>query len=412
MTILVDFGFLTGADIPTAYYRIGHPLYGIIGTAAIAPPDVFTDYSGRLMSMSVQRTSSRVAGPIVEYNAGTATLTLRNDDGVLDPTNLDYPAPGVAVRIRKVYAGVTYPVFSGFVSSWLPELRSPTNAVVNVTATDGMDGIAGYPRDAGAPVGAGENTGARVARILDTVGWPAGLRDIAVGDSVLQATTGEGDALTEIKEAVKAEAGEFYIDGGGVAVFRNRHSMFTDTQSTTSQATFGSNAAGGEIMYVGSPGVSYDRQQLVNLVRATRAGGVEQVVDDATSRDRYRDHPYEDSSLPLTTDADAASWARYVLRQDSEPEFRYTSIDLDARLRPDLVYPQVLGRQFGDRVTVVRRPPGVVDSREVLIRSIEHSWQPPDRWRTTWGLQPVDRFQVYVIGHPDMGRIGFNAIAY
>jgi len=423
VTVLVDFGFLTGADIPTQYLRLGHATYGKIGTGQLAPDELMVDYSGRLMSMQVQRTSSRTVGPLVQYNAGTCSLTLLNSDGALDPVNLAYPAPGVAVRVRKVWNSVTYPIFRGFVTAWEPEHRSPTVAVINVQAVDGFDSLAGYDRTAlGVPVGAGEKTGARLNRILDSVGWPTSDRDIATGDSTLQATDMAGDALAEAQAAVTAEVGEFYVNASGNMYFRNRNGLLLDSRSTVSQATFGSNRAGGEIAYVGTPGVSYDRDQLVNLVSATIVGGTEQVADDPASRLRYRDHPHSESSLMLTTDADALSWARYVLRTDTAPEFRFTSITVDARVQPSLAYPQILGREFGDRITVVRRPPGgIVDSRDVYVRSIEHAWQAPSepgvdpaahKWITTWGLQPADKFSFLILGHAQQGRIGSNSLGF
>ncbi|WP_327029704.1 hypothetical protein OG989_04060 [Micromonospora sp. NBC_01740] len=416
MRVLVDVGLLQGATIDPTYLLIGHPTQGLIGTGTVAPDDVLVDYSGRLMSMSVQRTSSRRVGPVIEYNAGTAAVTLLNDDGALDPHAIEaagLAAPGVIMRIRVLHDGVTYPVWSGYVDAWVPEHRAPDHAAVTITGTDGMSRLAGFHRAAlDVPVGGGETTGARINRILDSVGWPAGDRVIATGDATLQATLAEGEALEDAQQVALNEVGEFYVDPEGRMVFRNRHAILTDTRSVTSQATFGSDRAAGELTYVGMPGVSYDRQQLVNRVTATIEGGTPQTAEDATSIARYGLYPH-DQALLLESDAAAAGWASYVLRQDHLPEFRFSSIEVDTRVDPDVLVPQALGRQFGDRITVVRRPPGgIVDSREVFIRSIEHTWAPPDAWRTTWGLQPADRYLFFVVGHPSMGVIGSNAIAY
>ncbi|WDZ87180.1 hypothetical protein [Micromonospora cathayae] len=409
MTVLVDVGLTAGAADTSGYWHIGDPVRGRIGTATLAPDGLMLDCSGRLMALSVQRTSTRRAGPLVEHNAGTATITLLNNDGLLDPAVLGQPAPGAEIRIRKRHGDITYPVFRGYVKSWLPEHRHPDHAVVVVTATDGMELLANTDRVAVAAVGEGETTGARIGRILDSVGWPATDRSIMTGDSTVQATTLEGSALQEIQRVVTAEAGQFFVDQQGNAVFTSRRLVL----QTDLGATFGSNRAGGEIPYVGRPGMSYDREQLVNRVRATRAGGVEQVVSDPTSVARYRESTHTETDLLLQTDADVQSWARHIVYIDKEPEFRFTSLTLDARVDPTLIYPLVLGMQFGSRITVVRRPPGgIVDSREVIVRSVEHEWSPPDRWITTWGLQAADRFAFWTIGHPTRGRIGSNGIAF
>lgn len=408
-TVFVDIGLTAGAADTSGYWHIGDPVRGRIGTAKLAPGDLMLDCSGRLMEFSVQRTSTRRAGPLVEYNAGTATVVLLNDDGLLDPVNLNQPAPGAQIRIRKRHGGITYGVFWGFVQSWLPDHRYPDHAAVAVTATDGMELLASTHRTAVSPVGAGETTGARINRILDSVGWPAAERSIMAGDSTVQATTLEGSALQEIQQVVTAEAGQFYVDQAGFAVFTSRRLVL----STSSAVTFGTDRAAGEIPYVGRLGLSYDRQQLVNRVRATRAGGSEQVVADAASVGRYRESTHTETDLLLQTDADVQSWAAHIVYIDKDPEFRITSMQLDARVDPDVLFPQILGRQFGDRITVVRRPPGgIVDAREVILRSMEHQWRPPDQWVTTWGLQAGDRFDFWTIGDPVRGRIGYNAIAF
>lgn len=413
MTILVDVGITTGAADSSAYWFIGNPTRGKIGTAAIAPADLITPVGDRLMSLSVQRTSDRTIGPVVQYNAGTATLTLNNDDGLLDPVNLIQVPVGSDLRIRNVIGGITYSVLRGTVTSWLPVLNSPTHATIVVQAVDALDDLANNrPVPLGSPVGAGEDTGARINRILDAISWPVADRNIAVGNSPLAGTLLDADALTLAQAAVEAEVGEFYVDPDGVIIFRNRRAILQDTRSNVSQATFGTDIAGGEIPYVGTLGVSNDRGQMYNTVRASRAGGGPQSASDAASiaRNRERVSP-ERSNLPLQTDTEAMSWAEYVLGTTKNPELRFSSLQLDTRANPDLIYPQALGRLIGDRITVVRRPPGVVDSRDLYVRGIEHTWSPPDRWLTTWSLEPVIKYQFWTIGHPTLGRIGVNAIA-
>lgn len=408
---IVDIGLTAGAADTSQYFYVGDPVRGRIGTAKIAPPNLMTSYSDRVMGLSVQRTSSRVIGPIVEYNAGTATITLRDDDGALDPVNLSQSPVGADIRIRQVHDEVTYPVFRGTVTSWLPEQRSPTHAVVVVQAVDGFDELANkHLVLIGSPAGAGEDTGARVSRILDAANWPEADRNIAVGRSTLQGTTFDGNALDLAQKAVLAEGGELYVDAEGIVVFRDRHAVLTEPRSNTSQGTFGTGP--GEMSYVGSLGVSNDRGMLANTVRASIVGGTVQSASDAASIARYRERITEEKDLLLQSDSEALSWAKFVLRQNSQPELRITAMTIDTRVHRDTYLPQALGRQLGDRITVVRRPPGVVDSRELLIRSIEHTWSTPDKWQTTWGLQPAGTFPFFTIGHPTAGRVGRNAIAF
>ena len=415
--ILLDIGVDLGGSATSAYLHLGDANYGKLDTATLGPDLLFAALEDRLLDFTVSRTSSRVVGPIVTYEAGSATFTLINDDGLLDPFVLSQSAVMGAVRLRAVHNGITYPVYRGFVTSWVPEHRHPTHAVVNVTAVDGFKILAGYMRTAIGGVGTGENTGARISRILDSVRWSAADRNIATGDSTLQATTLDGDALEEAQNVMHTEAGEFYVDESGFMFFRNRHAVLTDTRSTTSQGTFGSDKAGGELPYVGVPGLSDDDEQLVNIVSATRNGGVEQVVEDTPSTVRYLDHRHEETGLLLQTDSAVADWAGFVLHFDHLPEFRFTSLEIDPRVDETNMYPHVLGRRFGDRITVVRRPPSspwgtLEDSKDVFIRGIEHSWARPNKWKTSWALQPVDKLSYLILNDANLGKLNQNALAY
>jgi hypothetical protein len=220
---------------------------------------------------------------------------------------------------------------------------------------------------------------------------------------------------------VKSEVGEFYQQPDGVMYLRGRHAMTTDSRSNTSQATFGSNRGGGEIPYVGRPVTAWDRQTLHTEVDAMIDGGSNlQVATNPASFARYGRLAVEETSLTLPNDADALSWANYVLAQDSVPRFRFSAITLSSRIEQlgISVMPHMLGRVFGDRVTVVRRPPAetygsIVDSRAMLIQGINHTWSAKTKeWQTTWTLAPAASVPFFVIGSSTQGVIGSNVIAW
>src|SRR5207342_2757815 len=78
-TILFDIGLDLGGADTALYFHVGNATYGKIGVAKVGPEHLLTDVlSDRLLSFETHRTSSRVAGPVVTYEAGTASLTLLN----------------------------------------------------------------------------------------------------------------------------------------------------------------------------------------------------------------------------------------------------------------------------------------------------------------------------------------------
>ncbi|MEU4558516.1 hypothetical protein AB0F72_09000 [Actinoplanes sp. NPDC023936] len=362
----------------------------------------------------------------MQYNAGTATVKLHNLDGALDPYVIEqagYDAPGVVIRIRVTHNEITYPVFSGFVDSWIPDQTGPSLGWVTISATDGFSRLNTHLEEAAVAVGAGENLRSRIIRLLDAAGWPADMRVLGAQSSVtVQATTFGGSALDLIQEAVKAEIGDFYMQPDGKAYFRHRRSVIAETRSTVSQVTFGSRRDLGEIPWVDKIELSWDRTTLKNKVIAGIAGSDNRMIaQDADSIGRYGLYAVEETGLILTTDEAAQNWANAVMRQDSRPEMRFESITLNGALDDTLGIPVIqhmLGRRMGDRITVVRRPPAqpagsIVDSREVLIRGISHEWSASSKQLITkFALAPTDKVPWFILGSPTQGVLGQNALPY
>lgn len=421
-TVLVDIGFT--ATTTGDYWHIGDETRGKIGTAAIGPDELWTDVSTDAREVTIRRDSNRAGGPIIRYDAGRLGIRLRNETRAYDPTNLAGPhvvggvpqvTPMRPARVRAEHLGVTYDLIRAFADSWTVSFVGGVYAETQLQATDGTKVLAAVDRAASAAVGAGEDTGARIDRILTSAGWPTADRMIATGDSTLQATTLSGAALAEAQNAAEAEAGEFYIDGAGRVFFRNRRAILADARSTTSQATFGTGP--GELPYQDVT-VEYDDAQLYNVARITRDGGSEQTVTNAASVAAYLTRTYPRSGLPLETDAEALNYAGWVVYQSKDPELRFSQITIrpgnsDSDVE-DLLYIQILSRQIGDRITVIVRPAGGGDpiERDVFIRGIQHRIKPGLDWETVWTLQSATKYAFWTIGDPILGQVGYNAIAY
>jgi hypothetical protein len=422
---LVDFGLSVGANIPSTVFVIGSATQGIIGTNLIGTSTMLADYSDRVIGVSTQRTSDRTAGSLVTFNAGTATVKLRNLDGAIDPYVLEQAgltAPGVVMRIRYRAGSTVYSVWYGYVDAWNPEAEAPTYGTVTVTATDAFALLNQKLDELLVAVGANQSASTRAHTVLDAIGWPASMRLFSTTTSFLQATTFGDTALSLIQDAFKNEIGEFYQRPDGNLFCRGRRAMATDTRSQVSQAVFGSDRLGGEIPYVGRPTTAWDKANLHNRVVAQINGSTNlQVAQDATSVGLYgTQYTIEDTSLNLTTDADALSWANYVLASDVKPTFRFSGITLNHRLE-DIGVPtlaQQFGRIMGDRVTVVRRPPAqpygsIVDSRQMFIYGISHEWDAKSKQiLTTFDLTPVGKLPFFVIGSATQGVIGTNVLGW
>lgn len=422
-TLIFEVGFTAGPSTGL-YLHLNDTARGLLDTNTLAPDNVLQDVASFVHEFTTARSSNRVAGPVLRYEAGSLSAELNNTDRRFDPTNLagPYVSAGVTqvtpmrlVQVRATWAGTTYNVWRGNADSWLPGyLKGDAYASVSLDATDGFKILGNYNRPPVSAVGTSELTGARVSRILDSAAWPVKDRMVGLGQTTFQATTLEGDSLAELQLVTDTEIGEFYIDNAGRATFRDRYAVLTETRSNTSQATFGDDLSGGELPYYGID-PSYDDEQMVNLTRITRVGGAEQVAQDATSIQNFLTHAYERSDLLMQSDTVAASHGSFIVYLSKDPEYRFEALTINPLTDPANLFPQVLGREIGDRITVRRRPPGggVLIEREVLIRGIAHEVSFRDAtWMTTWQLQSTTKFSFLTLNHATLGQLNNNALGY
>ena len=219
---------------------------GVLDTGLIDAIVRWTDITAQALTITMTRPSTRVQGPLNAYQAGTLTAVLDDSDAQFDPDNKASPywpnlLPMVPVRLRAVSGGIEYFLFSGFADGWMPSQVTYEGGYAELTlsAADGFKILQGQTLAPITAAGAGELSGARVTRILNSAGWYTDHRRIAAGDTALQATTYGSDALSLLQLTSDSEIGELYIDGAGNLVFRNRHAPLTDTRSAVSNGLFG-----------------------------------------------------------------------------------------------------------------------------------------------------------------------------
>jgi hypothetical protein len=246
------------------------------------------------------------------FAAARFTAVLDNSDRRFDPTNLDGPyvigpytaiVPMRPVRVVADWGGVSYPLAYGFADNWGITWDDPAVSTTVLTATDAWKVLADFDPLEVTPVGAGEDSGARVDRILDNAGWSSTARDVDAGNSTLQATNLSANALTELKLTADSELGQLYVAPDGKVTFRNRSSRTTASRSLTSQARFGDGAGlssglgllteeGVELLVEPDPddeipyadlAIAYDDEVIRNRANIARVGGTTQTATPAPS---------------------------------------------------------------------------------------------------------------------------------
>jgi hypothetical protein len=405
--------------------------FGLLGTGTLAASDTYTDITAYVQDGTTSRVSTRQQGPLTVYQGGTASFTLNNADGRFDPANLSGPyvaagvsqvRPMVPVRVRAIYGGVTYSVFSGFATSWIPPAGNfgPVYDQTVLAVSDAFRIFNGVTIPASGAVGAGELSGSRIRRILAAAGWYASARGssvIAGGNTAVQATTLGDTALNLMQLTADTEIGELYMDGSGRLVFRNRNAILQDTRSNTVQGVFGgvpgtSHSAGTELECTALARPD-DDTTLANDIQATRVGGSLQEVQDAVSIATYLfPRTYARSDLLHNNDTDTLNWANYVSYLSADDEFRFDDVTITPGADPAALFPQALGRDLGDRIQVWKRPPGVTAySKDLFVRGITHTFTPA-WWQTVWTTQSAARYSFFVLDNATLGQLDDNALAF
>lgn len=379
--------------------------------------DVWTDVSEWLVKdFTTTRGSTRVESPVIRYEPGHARILLNNTDRRFDPTNIHgpYVSGGKTqvtarrpLRVSAIWNSLKYPLFTGYVDLWDIDWIADVYSSVRVSATDGFKILKGIKRAVvDPPVGDKENSGVRVSRILDSANWGSDQRVIATGNTAMAATDLSGSALDELQNVAESEIGELYMDALGRVVFRNRHALILEPRSNSVQFEFGT--------FIDQPApvelkLNTDDATYWNEARATRKGGVEQFYEDVDSKIEYHGaKTFERSDLWLRADSTAHGYASWIVFISRDPEVRFDSITIFPMKDPDVLFPQVFGREIGDRIRITRRPPGggLPISREVFIRGISHDAKQAD-WTTTFVLQSAtDYGSFFTLNDPALGILG------
>jgi hypothetical protein len=163
-------------------------------------------------------------------------------------------------------------------------------------------------------------------------------------------------------------------------------------------------------------GRAHDDTQMANDIQITRAGGTLQEEQNKSSIRKYLfARSWSRTDLIQTSDADADGYAQWVLYVSLATEDRFDTLTVTP-LRDPRLWPQVLGREIGDRITVIRRPPGMgAIQKDVFIRGITHTIDASSNtWQTQWDLQDASRYSNFLIlDDPNFGKLGSgNKAAY
>jgi hypothetical protein len=168
------------------------------------------------------------------------------------------------------------------------------------------------------------------------------------------------DYLAQISNA---EQGRIFISRDGVLTFQKRISaafsspsiQFGDTVNTPYNALT----------------IEFDASDVVNRASITIQGGTTQVATDAASQAAYFIQSVQQSGSLLSTDAQAATLADYLLV--AEPSPRYTSVGTWFGSLSEPQRDALATAEIGDLIEITKTEPFGAVTQELYIEGIEHT---------------------------------------
>lgn len=225
-----------------------------------------------------------------------------------------------------------------------------------------------------------ELTGARIERILDAVGWPAGLRNVDPGTTTLQSATLDMSALEHIQTVAETEFGNLYVTADGTLRFEDRESAVNQPVV----ATF-SDAPGGDLPITFSDPEISD-EHIRNNVTVSRLEGVAQNVQDAASIATYQTASYSRDGLYHDNDAHSRYLAQFILAGYKTPVERVSRMAVNPYADTAL-WPAILALELTDRVVLNETPQNVAPevSRTLIVEGVTHTFG-PKQWDASFNL--------------------------
>ena len=386
---------------------------GILDTNVLADSvAVIVDVSNQINRIDTKRGRTALSD---QFATGSLTLRIIDQNGDFNPQNVTGPyynllTPMKKVQITATYLSVTYPIFSGFITSYVTTYPKESEDVTYTTiqAVDAFRLAQNAQISTVAGATAGDLSGTRINQILDEIDWPVSQRDVDPGLTTLQADPGTNrTALQALFTATESEYGAIYVDANNNFVFQDRG------------VTAGSIGGTPTVFADDGTGIDYrdvawilNDTLIFNKATINRLGGTAQVALSQPSIDKYFLHSYFLDNLLMETDLMALDYAQAYVASRQETSIRVDSIVLD--LATDNYSNGIiaaLGLDFFDPITVKTTQPGGSTLEKTLqIFGVGMSIT-PNSWLTNFiTLEPV--LDSLILDNNIYGTLDYNVLSY
>ena len=408
--IAVSFDFSSGATFGYPFV-IGDAKNGILGTSQLGAstvPEPIVDLTPNVRQITINRGRSVQRDT---YESGSAVIRVLDPLSYFNPQNTASPYYGYLTPMRKIRVSATTATSQKFLfSGYTTEYRTfypqgQETAYVDIYVSDAFRNLQLSQVSTVTGGTAGQDTGARIGKILDQVNFPASMRTLATGNSLCQADPGTTrTSLGAIKNAEFSEQGAFYIDGSGNAIFKNRNQVVSSIATTPIEFNQTTGIPYKNLVY------AFDDKLIINQASITRVGGSMQFAENTASATRYMPRSYSQKDLVIDTDANALNIARTYVATRAETVIRIDAMTLDL-LDTAVPTDTVIGLDYFTNCKITNvQPDGSTIVKTLQVQGLAWDITPNRMQVTVTTLEPIT--DGFVIGSAERGIIGVSAMTY
>jgi hypothetical protein len=409
--VSVEFGFDLGQRDPFAFVLDSATRGVLDGEEYTLGGERYFDITDRLVTTQVRRGKSQALDRI---DAGVVSITVDNSDRTFDPLYQDGPYFGQLIPRRAVRVSSNgLPVFVGFIDDFDIQYEPGVQSVVRIDASDALSVLTNSGLEEFTPDS--ELSGARINTVLDRpeVDWPAELRDIDAGNSLmLDADVAEGTGTLQYLQLVaNSEFGTLFLSKDGKITFRERNSV-----PNTPDIVFSDEITAG--VYTGiqfaDVNIVYGSENLYNRISLSNADifPEEAFADDATSQAVYGPRTLSQSGLLIQEPEQLQFLADFFLARYKEPQYRFETVTVVLDTLTTVNQDKVLDLEIGDIVLVRFEPSDIPPAIEQYCRiiGINHDWTPGSK-NISFALERLD-FAVFILDDAVLGQLDNDRLAY
>jgi hypothetical protein len=409
--VSVEFGFDLGQRDPFAFVLDSATRGVLDGTEFTLGGERYFDITDRLVTAQIRRGKSQALDRI---DAGVVSVTVDNSDREFDPLYENGPYFGQLIPRRSVRVSSNgLPVFVGFIDDFDIQYEPGVQSVVRIEASDALSVLTNSGLEEFTPDS--ELSGARINTVLDRpeVDWPAELRDIDLGNSLmLDSDVSEGTGtLTYLQLVANSEFGTLFLSKDGKITFRERNSVPNIPDIVFSDEVVAGVYTGIQFADVN---IVYGSENLYNRITLENADifPEQAFAEDATSQAVYGPRTLSQTGLLIQEPEQLQFLADFFLARYKEPQYRFETVTVVLDTLSTVNQDKVLDLEIGDIVLVRFEPSDIPPAIEQYCRiiGINHDWTPGSK-NISFSLERLD-FAVFILDDLVLGELDNDRLAY